>query len=111
MWLCPSKLIICNEDTMFINRPINIDHILTYDIVHDVPIDNNQNDTSSSHFMHEQINQGNHTSSIHPLLGKFPAIVFVSVNNNLKLYWFFADKESCEAELKKIDEMLFKANK
>lgn len=112
MWLYPTSFSIVDGSVLYTNRPINSDHIVTFDDADGVAIEGVPNNIDKSNHAsgHHIVHEANPTSptrgamSGHPLIGKFPAIQFFGVNNDW--FWFYKSTKDRDKDLEMVEKEL-----
>ena len=112
MWIFPKEFSIVDGDTLYSNRPINADLIISFDESNGIEmpmVSENSNANSGHHVVHE-VPDNNHLS----ILSKFPSIEFLTSianksNSIIKLYWCYKSITERDEELKKLEEQLKKS--
>ena len=109
MWINPTEFTIVDGQVLYSNRPINMDHIITFDeaVDGDEPIESNEG--NGNHYIHEKP-QRNNAGVCHPLLGRFPAIRFYGANGK-DWFWFYKSTADRDDDLKRIEKQIEKREK
>ena len=110
MWIFPKDFSIIDGDTLYSNRPINSDLIISFDESNGINaphVEPQSNSNSGHHVVHEVPEQ------VGSLLSNFPSIEFMIVimdsGKMVKLYWLYKSINERDAELMKLEEILKKA--